>query len=151
MPNLEFREHAQRERTDAAFTAADWAVLDRLQEIRGPILVERAAAGARVSTFSWIGTIPLEVGDLRIRPKLVGDDLAVLTMLGYANGHDAHHHGGRLAHAAPRVLHRLHEQHHGDGCILIGVYDVPVSVKRRLGGSRTPDDARQGAKSGRSW
>ena len=90
MSNLEFREHAQREPTDAAFTSADWAVLDRLQEIRGPILVERATAGARVSTFSWIGTIPLEVGDLRIRPKLVGDDLAVLTMLGYANGHDAH-------------------------------------------------------------
>lgn len=90
MDDLEFHEHAQRQPTNAAFTPGDWTVLDRLQEGRGPVLVERGPDAARVSTYSWVGTVPLEVGDLQIRPKVVGGNLAVLTMLGYANGHDAH-------------------------------------------------------------
>lgn len=86
-----YSEYANREPLDVQITDRDWVTLDRLQGgANPPILVESGRQGIQVSTNSWVGSIPLQYLELRVTPKLLGGDLGVLAMLGYAHGPDAH-------------------------------------------------------------
>jgi 5-methylcytosine-specific restriction enzyme subunit McrC len=86
-----FSEWANREPLDVRLTEADWLSVERLQAGGAPpVLVEHGRQSLQISTNSWVGSIPLQSLELRVIPKLIGGNLAVLTMLGYAHGQDAH-------------------------------------------------------------
>ncbi len=68
---------------------ADQRLASALASTSAPLQVDQLLTGLRVHATSWVGVVQFEGLELRVIPKLVGEELGVLAMLDYARGYRA--------------------------------------------------------------
>jgi 5-methylcytosine-specific restriction enzyme subunit McrC len=75
---------------DVALIPEDRAVLEKLSASADDrVQIEELRQGLRVRTRSWVGVVRLPTVEIRIMPKVTGDQLGLVRLLDYASGLDA--------------------------------------------------------------
>ena len=75
---------------DVALTPEDRAVVDKLSASADDrVQIEELRRGLRVRTRSWVGVVRLPTVEIRIVPKVTGDQLGLVRLLDYASGLEA--------------------------------------------------------------
>lgn len=73
-----------------ALTPEDRAVVDKLSASADDRLqIEELRRGLRVRTRSWVGVVRLPTVEIRVVPKVTGDQLGLVRLIEYASGLDA--------------------------------------------------------------
>ena len=82
-----FREEVYH---DVALMPEDRAVIEKLSASADDrVQIEELRRGLRVRTRSWVGVVRLPTVEIRIVPKVTGDQLGLVRLLDYASGLDA--------------------------------------------------------------
>ncbi len=75
---------------DIALTPEDQAIVDNWSaSADNRLQIEELRQGLRVQTRSWVGVVRLPTVEIRIVPKVPGDQLGLVRLLDYASGLDA--------------------------------------------------------------
>ena len=75
---------------NVTLTPEDWAVVEKLPALADNRLqIEELRRGLRVRTRSWVGVVRLPTVEIRVVPKVTGDQLGLVRLLQYASGLDA--------------------------------------------------------------
>ena len=75
---------------DVALMPEDRAVVEKLSASTDDrVQIEELRQGLRVRTRSWVGVVRLPTVEIRIEPKVTGDQLGLVRLLDYASGLDA--------------------------------------------------------------
>lgn len=81
------REWETRTFDGIRLSASDHSLLERLgKRGEGRLQVDELRDGIRVSTRSWVGVVRLETVEVRIVPKLAGDQLGLARLLEFTSG-----------------------------------------------------------------
>ena len=85
LPSL--REWETRTFKGVSLSAADRALVDRLGAAKGKrIQIDELREGLRVSARSWVGVVRLDSVEIRILPKLAGDQLGLVRLIEFTSG-----------------------------------------------------------------
>jgi 5-methylcytosine-specific restriction enzyme subunit McrC len=84
-------------------SAGDRRLVEQLGSEQGRLAIDELRTGIRVKAFSWVGLVRFTNFEVRIEPKLAGDNLHLVEMLAFASGLDAlrRNIGTRLLAPAP--------------------------------------------------
>jgi 5-methylcytosine-specific restriction enzyme subunit McrC len=72
--------------TDLALTEADRRLAQALSEGEGRLRITQLSDSVRFDASAWVGVVRLAGVEVRVVPKLVGENLGVLRMLEYSSG-----------------------------------------------------------------
>lgn len=86
---IEITEWDEREIPGVSLTAGDQHLSDELQAKGRRLLVDELRTGVRVTSRSWVGVVRFESFEVRIVPKLAGDNLGLVRMIEFATGLEA--------------------------------------------------------------
>jgi 5-methylcytosine-specific restriction enzyme subunit McrC len=90
LPTFEPGEWQSRIIEGESLTPADQHLKQSLEAgDEGRLLVDELRSGVRITARSWVGVVRFEYFEVRVVPKLAGDDLGLVEMIEYATGLDA--------------------------------------------------------------
>jgi 5-methylcytosine-specific restriction enzyme subunit McrC len=90
LPTFELGEWESRLIEDEILTPADQRLRQELEAgEEGRLLVDELRRGVRITARSWVGVVRFERFEVRVVPKLAGDNLGLLAMIEFATGLDA--------------------------------------------------------------
>ncbi len=90
LPTFELGEWQSRLIGGESLTPADQQLKQNLEAgEEGRILVDELRSGVRITARSWVGVVRFERFEVRVVPKLTGDDLGLVGMIEFATGLDA--------------------------------------------------------------
>ncbi len=90
LPTLELAEWQTRFIDGEVLSPADQRLKQELASgEEGRLLVDELRTGIRVTTRSWVGVVRFERFEVRVVPKLAGDNLGLVEMIQFATGLDA--------------------------------------------------------------
>lgn len=86
---VELEEWGKRDVPGAALSSLDRAFVDKLQgQDGGRIVIDELRDGLRICSRAWVGVVCLENLEIRIVPKLAGENLGLVEMLEFTYGLD---------------------------------------------------------------
>src|SRR5262245_30018734 len=88
-PSLELTEWDSREIAGQVLSEADRDLKRELEAGEGRLIVDELRTGVRVTARPWVGVVRFEHFEVRVIPKLAGDNLALVQMVEFATGLDA--------------------------------------------------------------
>jgi 5-methylcytosine-specific restriction enzyme subunit McrC len=88
-PVLELGEWQTKELVGATLSPEDHRLVEQLSGEQGRLGVDELRTGVRVRAYSWVGLVRFATFEVRIEPKLTGDNLNLVEMLALASGLDA--------------------------------------------------------------
>src|SRR5579864_2533862 len=90
LPTFELGEWESLLIEDEILTPADQRLRQELEAgEEGRLQVDELRSGVRITARSWVGVIRFERFEVRIVPKLAGNDLGLVEMIEFATGLDA--------------------------------------------------------------
>jgi len=90
LPTFELGEWQSRLIDGESLTPADQQLKQNLEAgDEGRLLVDELRCGVRITARSWVGVVRFERFEVRVIPKLAGDDLGLVEMIEFATGLDA--------------------------------------------------------------
>lgn len=89
LPMIELGEWQTRLLEGQTLTQADQQLKQTLEAGEGRLLVDELRSGVRITARSWVGVVRFEGFEVRVVPKLAGDNLGLVEMIQFATGLDA--------------------------------------------------------------
>ena len=90
LPTFQLGEWQSRVIEGETLTAADQQLKQNLEAgEEGRLLVDELRTGVRITARSWVGVVRFERFEVRVVPKLAGDNLGLVEMIEFATGLDA--------------------------------------------------------------
>ena len=87
LPTFELGEWQSLLISGESLTQADQQLKQKLEAGEdGRILVDELRSGVRITARSWVGVVRFERFEVRVVPKLAGDDLGLNSFIGERNG-----------------------------------------------------------------
>lgn len=88
-PIVELREWSSAFLPEAMLSAADRELVETLRDQDGGrIIIDEMRDGLRVHSRAWVGIVRFESLEIRVVPKLTGENLGLVEMLEFASGLD---------------------------------------------------------------
>jgi len=90
-PTLKLSEWQTGHLANVTLCAADHRLAQQLSGEQGRLAVDELRTGVRVTAYSWVGLVRFADFEVRIEPKLTGDNINLVAMLALTTGLEHRH------------------------------------------------------------